>query len=257
MSYKHGLMAFSLLFSTFAFGMQQPAKYRNPRLAQAIESGNVTLVKKFLDSGADPNLEINDQKLTLLRLALNKNQSKVADLLRQRGARLSEEGKYAHPAFARAIMTGQLGLMDKFFQNYPIDANKALTAEGHTPLHLAVREEQHPVVDKLILHGVSVDKADAQGRTPLYFAVIASNLPLVQKLLNAGADPNVQVAGQPIWQYANTANIQSMLIGSGKLRGTRPAPQSTMTAPQSQQPKQTDEDKPEEQEQSEDVEEQA
>src|SRR5262245_30326800 len=66
----------------------------------------------------------------------------------------------------------------------------ALTADGTTPLHRAVHNNDVAAVDRLIKSGADVNAKNEYGSTPLLEAVGNNNTDLIERLLKAGADPN-------------------------------------------------------------------
>jgi len=69
------------------------------------------------------------------------------------------------------------------------NANQA-EADGTTVLHWAVRNDDIPLVDKLLKAGAKVDVANRFGVTPLYLACVNGNATMLDLLLKAGADAN-------------------------------------------------------------------
>ena len=68
------------------------------------------------------------------------------------------------------------------------------SADGTTPLHWVVRNDDLAAADKLIHAGADVKAADRYGVTPLYLACTNASVPMIRKLLDAGADPNAAYA---------------------------------------------------------------
>ena len=64
----------------------------------------------------------------------------------------------------------------------------AVNAQGDTPLHFAVRQNQQEAVDLLLRNAASVDARNKEGVTPLMVAAWSGFDNLVQQLLSAGAD---------------------------------------------------------------------
>jgi uncharacterized protein len=69
-------------------------------------------------------------------------------------------------------------------------ADPGATADGTTPLMLAVREDNVALADKLIKGGADVKAANRYGVTPLYLAALNGNADIILKLLKAGAGAN-------------------------------------------------------------------
>jgi ankyrin repeat protein len=84
-------------------------------------------------------------------------------------------------------------------------------AEGTTPLHWAVRDNDVPTVMKLLASGEDVKATTRNGITPLYLAVMNRNAELVNVLLKAGADPNGALPG------GETILMTAARTGNGEL----------------------------------------
>jgi len=66
----------------------------------------------------------------------------------------------------------------------------AIAADGTTPLHRAVHNNDVTAVDRLIKSGANVNAKNDYGSTPILEAVDTGNVVILEKLLNAGADAN-------------------------------------------------------------------
>ncbi|MBZ5674405.1 MAG: ankyrin repeat domain-containing protein [Acidobacteriia bacterium] len=66
----------------------------------------------------------------------------------------------------------------------------APSADGTTPLHLAVRDNDLAKVNKLLAAGADAKAANRYGVTPLYLACQNANPAIIERLLKAGVDPN-------------------------------------------------------------------
>ncbi len=84
-------------------------------------------------------------------------------------------------------------------------------ADGTTPLHWAVRDNDVPAVVKLLTAGADAKAANRNGVTPLYLAVMNRNAELTSVLLKAGADPNGALPG------GETILMTAAWTGNGEL----------------------------------------
>src|SRR5262245_57797115 len=66
----------------------------------------------------------------------------------------------------------------------------AIAADGTTPLHRGVHNNDVTAVDRLIKSGANVNAKNDYGSTPILEAVDTGNVVILEKLLNAGADAN-------------------------------------------------------------------
>ncbi len=68
-------------------------------------------------------------------------------------------------------------------------------ADGTTPLHRAVREDDLPAVRSLLRAGADPKAANRYGVTPLSLAATNGDAAMIELLLKAGADPNAALPG--------------------------------------------------------------
>src|SRR5579862_6096965 len=72
---------------------------------------------------------------------------------------------------------------------FAADSN-APSADGTTPLHLAVLDNDLAKVNKLLAAGADAKAANRYGVTPLYLACENANPAIIERLLKAGVDAN-------------------------------------------------------------------
>ncbi len=173
-----------------------------PRLVQAIDAGNDTLVKRLLKQGDDPNGCIGGA--SMLARAVAQAHWPVAQALLLGGARVDDPKDAAgYTAMMRAAEQGQFAMSAKLLE---LGANaRAATPQGRTTLHVVVdaelgdapaqAREQMDLVRALVRARLGVNVQDAEGRTPLQLATRRGKLPLVTLLLALGADANVADKG--------------------------------------------------------------
>lgn len=77
-----------------------------------------------------------------------------------------------------------------FINNY-LALFASLCQDGHIALHLAVRRCQIEVVKCLLSHHCYVDHQDRHGNTPLHIACKDGNLPVVMRLCAAKANLDI------------------------------------------------------------------
>src|SRR5215472_3429633 len=87
-------------------------------------------------------------------------------------------------------------------------------ADGTTSLHYAVRNDDAPLVDRLIRAGADVKAANRYGITPLYLASVNGNAAIIERLLKAGADANaVSNEGETALMTASrTGNVNAVKV---------------------------------------------
>lgn len=151
-------------------------------LLQAIQSGNIDLVRSILQKDPERIHDRTAQGVPLTLLAAYHQQMDVFRYLIQQKKTLS---------FFEAIAVGNLkevktqldattGLLDTF------------SADGFTPLAFAAYFSQEEIAQWLVEHGANVNLASRNHMqiAPLHSAVAVQNVALAQLFLERGADPN-------------------------------------------------------------------
>lgn len=137
------------------------------RYSAEIRDRNWAVVKKLIESGADPNTKLaqipdqSDPQQTLLHVAAFRGDLRAIQFLLDKGA----------------------------------DVN-AKAADGHTPLHLAAVANHVDVIKLLLEYHADVNAADQYGDTPLHFAAMARSLEAAKALIDAGANRDAKDKGR-------------------------------------------------------------
>ena len=86
--------------------------------------------------------------------------------------------------------------------------------DGGTALHLAVEQENAPMVDLLLRSGANARASNRYGVTPLYIATVNSNAAIIERLVSAGADPNTAMAdGETVLMTAaRTGKVEALKV---------------------------------------------
>lgn len=133
------------------------AKLCNAPVANlAASSGNVGILKRLLDSGANPN-DADESGLTPLMLASCEGNVKALECLIESGSRLDQKD-----------------------------------ASGYTALMFAANSGHYECVKALVNGGADVNAADNDGSRPIMFAAQHGYNDIVRLLLAKGADPRVK-----------------------------------------------------------------
>ncbi|MEL6831502.1 MAG: ankyrin repeat domain-containing protein [Bacteroidota bacterium] len=212
-------------------------------LMEAVNDGNLRLVKYFLEQGIDVN-QTNDWGFTPLMLAANENHSEIARVLIEAGAEVNyvnddgwtalieaaDEGAYAT---AKVLINAGADVNLKGASNARSAAAMA-ASEGHpqilqllldngaswngglgsqTPLHLAAEEGQIAVLEMLVKEGADLNVKDEHGRTALMHAAEEGQHAEARFLIENGADLDaVDEEGRTALMYAAEED-QSTMVG--------------------------------------------
>lgn len=161
--------------------VRRPVLWGASRHAQSLP-----LVNVLLDAGADPNDGVT------LPLAASAGDIRVLEALRARGAnvdqRWASDGSTALYAILQWSRTsdGVLWLLA-----HGADPNAVFSENGETPLHVAARAWDVPVVEAMVARGADIARRRADGRTPYAVAELNGNRAVADWLLAHGASPEL------------------------------------------------------------------
>lgn len=148
------------------------------------------MIQLLLDYGADPNLA-NVQGYSPLRCAIERGDSRMADLLLVNGASLETSGENKDTLLLqRAIINGHVQIVEILLAN-GVDPNHRVVSPS---LPVAIDCDAHIGIIKMLLeNGANPNALDCHGRTPLYLSVnkLLPNSDIVDLLLANRADPDV------------------------------------------------------------------
>lgn len=169
-----------------------------PSLMEACSTGNVDLVKKLLNEGANVNYRDNSNKFiknrTPIHIAVNEGHGEVVKLLLDNGA----------------------------------DFTARTSPGGMQPLHDAAYEGFKDIAQLLIEKGADVNSRDRYGWTPLHTAVSRKHKDLVRLFIETGADlASKNSDGKTPFQVADNDEIIE-LLNNYKLLHPANSDESTM-----------------------------
>ena len=104
--------------------------------------------------------------------------------------------------------------LTELFEVYNFDLTSTRNEEGKTLLHLAVEEDDVPIVEYLLDKGVKVNVHDIHGDTPLHYTIRKGYTYLSQILIKNGAGVNAKNSnGQtPIFYAVNNDDENSIIL---------------------------------------------
>ena len=140
----------------------------------ACEMGDINLVKKLLEAGADPNVTDEFGFTPLMRAVVSTSKSGITtDVV---------------SSIITALCNTKCSVNASFVPSKPFDS-KVYYYEGSTALHMAIDEwtDNQLCVQALVDNGAALDARDVHGRTPLHIASIRGHHPLI-KLLAPSAE---------------------------------------------------------------------
>ena len=146
-------------------------------LSEAITVGNLELVHKLVEAGADPK-QCNHGGSSLIDAAAYSGNSEIAEFLREKGCVVAPHHEAA------------LGFSDAIRQR--VDQDPSLvhrpSPRGATLLHHAAHGNHTDVCELLISSGALVDSFDHHGHTPLCHAVERNSEDCARLLIQKGAN---------------------------------------------------------------------
>ncbi|MFZ3119202.1 MAG: ankyrin repeat domain-containing protein [Variovorax sp.] len=182
------------LAAAFARGMSPDLKFSVNRTAleSAISGRDVSIVRLFLDAGANVNMVSNSetqgnvlQELVQRDAArpgriLSSKQMPSVTLLIERGLDLAKRDKYGRTVFDLA---NKSPVTAKFLADAIAKAGSSTDA-----IHVAVRNGDLIALERLVESGSSIETSDSLGRTPLSVALATGQVAIARRLLRGGAN---------------------------------------------------------------------
>jgi 8-oxo-dGTP pyrophosphatase MutT (NUDIX family) len=138
----------------------------------ALESGNIDIVQKFLISGFNPNVRIGGKDWTPLHLACHSDQEDVVNLLLISGADIDmkthKNRNVVHFAAQSSLKILQSVIIALYRCPSPVEIINHKDDLGDTPLHFAAgMNGKSESWDLLVEHGADPHSLNMQGITPM------------------------------------------------------------------------------------------
>jgi uncharacterized protein len=181
-------------------------------LMLAASCDRLEILQQLLAAGADVD-RVNQDGTPALMIAAYKGHQQIVAALLEAGATLDRQDQDGDTALNLAIAKGHNPIVSLLLDHYSGNAFEAGEIEA------AIEAKNTAALALLIAHGLDVNRRSADGETPLIVAVEKGYLPTVEKLLQAGADPELATAeGETPLTIAAAegyADIVHLLLASG------------------------------------------
>jgi len=158
-------------------------------LMLAMGKRNWEIVRMLLNRGADPNSSYNDQ--ALLYAVVRAGEVELAERLIEAGADPNSTNRNNWTCLQEAARRGNVEMLRTLLSAPGILIDYSGEEDYWPPLHQAAHHRHLDAVKVLVEHGAQVDVRNQAGATPLIIAVRAQERPIVDYLLEYGADPFV------------------------------------------------------------------
>ena len=186
----------------------------------AAERGQETLVKMFLDHGADVGAKTNPDgirglwgELTSLHAAAKSGQKAIAEILISRGADIEARTKRQRTPLIEAAQEGNFEIVRLLVDR---KANiEALDHNGDTALLRAAFIGNTQTIQLLLNHGANINWKNNKGDTALMMAAFRGHLEVVQRLLYQGTHEGAHLEARD--RDGNTALSKAAIWGKIKI----------------------------------------
>ena len=168
----------------------------NTELIEAIQNGNLEIVKLLIEKGADINdtfevkIGYNTYYMTPLIYSSYLGNLSLVKYLVENGANVNAKGKYGDMALGTALEKGHLEIV-KYLIEHGADIN-AKGKYGDTALKVASEKGHLEMVNYLVEHGADVNTKGKYDDTALRTASEKGHLEIVKYLAEHRADVNAE-----------------------------------------------------------------
>ncbi|PLX82515.1 MAG: hypothetical protein C0614_06135 [Desulfuromonas sp.] len=180
--------------------------------------GDLEMVRKELENGADVNAPENKKLSTALIFASERGHLPIVKLLVAQGAKVTNANQFGYTALHASVRGGHAAIAEFLLAN-GADSN-AVDDRGRTPLFAAAESRSLTLTQRLMEHGATLDVRDRKQWTPLYAAVNQGAVDVAEFLIEQGAEVKSQTPGSarsPLLMacYAGNVEMVKLLIEAG------------------------------------------
>ncbi len=188
-------LAAVLAWSVAAYAQSAPA------VIEAVKAGDLDMVGKLIEEGADVNASQGDGA-TALHWVSHRNDLDAASLLIAAGADINAANQLGATSLWLAAINGSPTMVKRLLEA-GADPNVALKM-GETPLMAAARSGNVRTIEQLIAHGADIDAREHErGQNALMWAAAQKHTDVARVLIRHGAD--LHARSKVYYQLENTA----------------------------------------------------
>ena len=166
-----------------------PALCNRTPLLWASLSSSGEFIETLIDLGANVNAQRTDDKVTPLILSSYWNNFMTVNLLLDHGADANIASADGYTPLHLAVMKGSQNFVKLFLEKNALVNTQ--NADGDSPLHTAVSNGFFDITKLLIKKGSNVNLQNKEGRTPLFLGVKNKHEQLIKLLIENKADVSI------------------------------------------------------------------
>ena len=218
-----GSDSWDIAYQLKSYGANLLQESTTPPIFTAVLTHNTELLKKLIAGKANIN-EQTTGGITPAMLAAARGYTDALGELVQAGANLNLRNQYGDTAISLAVMFNHHEAAAMLMEKGAL-VNSRNNREGLTPLMLAVRWADIPMIDLLVKHQANIETKDDAGFTALMHSIYHCEEAAALHLLELGANPNcctgleigsaLHLACSPV--SCNAAIVRSLLQHGAKV----------------------------------------
>ena len=163
-------------------------------LYYAVEKGDLILIQRLIEMGANPNINSDKQENSPLNIAIEAKRDDIISYL----IKTNSDIKFINKKSQKSLLHYSASSGNIELTNYLIEQGLDVNlkdSSGRTPLHYAVISGNNEIVRLLLENDAEIDAIDRYGRSALHHAVRLKNddvmSDIINLLLSANANPKL------------------------------------------------------------------